>query len=502
MSNALSPIKHIVVLMLENRSFDNVLGKTFEPEVKRVNRFYPSSKLDFTVPIQAFNIPGRNFLSASVPTPDPGEYFQYMNQQIFGLRDPLPVNSETPTECGPLGPMGGFVQNYQQALGDHDYPKVMLPTIMNMYSKEQFPVSTALGEAFAVLDTYHASAPCQTMPNRCFATMGTAQGYVNNNTYTDSYANGKSNALYFGPTIFNHIDDAEDADWRVYFGDFPLTLTMFDTWSGLGLDKFHFFDQFQKDIDNNSLPAYSWIEPAYQLFPTDNHPPHDINLGEYLLEKVYNALRGNEEIWESTLLVVTYDEHGGCYDHVLPPAAVPDGDNPQFAFDRYGVRVPTLLISPYINAGTIGTPGASADNAPVYDHTSILSTVRKCFDIDAPPLSEREAKANDFSAFLTLSESELNNGPASVSVGISEEELKQQAILETLSGLGQLWWDAQHKIPTSPEAIATAVRAGKPPTLKSAPDGSKVSDAEKIADIEASIKNLFGRVPVGLMEYK
>ena len=502
MNNAFNPIKHIVVLMLENRSFDNILGMTFEPDVTRVNNYYPPGDNAFPVPIEAFNISGRNVFSASIPTPDPGEFFQYMNQQIFGLKEPLPVNSPSPTEPGPLGPMGGFVQNYYTALTDYDYPTLLLPTIMNQYSKEQFPVSTALGKAFAVLDTYHASAPCQTMPNRCFAEMGTALGFVNNDSYDGTYNKGHPNAPYFGPTIFNHIDATDGVDWRVYFGDFPLTLTMFDSWIGLLEDKFHFFDQFQQDVASNRLPAYSWIEPAYQLFPTDNHPPHDINLGEYLLQKVYNALRSNQEIWESTLLIVTYDEHGGCYDHVFPPCAVPDGNNPLFSFNRYGVRVPTLLISPHIKAGTVGTPDAAADNPPVYDHTSILSSVRKCFNLKAPPLSEREAKAHDFSAFLTLSGSELNNGPESVSVGLSEAELRRQSVVETISSLGQLWWDARHKIPTSKQAIEAAVKTGTIKTSEPPASDTHVSDAQKIADIKASIKALFGRVPVGLMEYE
>lgn len=502
MSDSLSPIKHIVVLMLENRSFDNILGLTFEPDAKRVNDYYPKGDSRFPIPINGFNIGGRNVLSASVPTPDPGEFFQYMNQQIFGLKSPLPVNSQSPTEFGPLGPMGGFVQNYEVALADYDYPKVLLPTIMNLYSEEQLPVTTALGKAFAVLDTYHASAPCQTMPNRCFAEMGTALGFVNNDSYDGNYNESHTHAPYFGSTIFNHIDDTDGVEWRVYFGDFPLTLTMAGSWIGLLEDKFHFFDQFKKDVDNNSLPAYSWIEPAYQLFPTDNHPPHDINLGEYLLQQVYNTLRSNKEVWESTLLVVTYDEHGGCYDHVLPPAAVADGDNPLFSFDRYGVRVPTLLISPYIKAGTIGTPNAAAADAPIYDHTSILSTVRHCFKLNAPPLSNREAQAHDFSAFLTLAADTLNNGPELVSVGISEAELKRQADVETLSSLGQLWWDAHHKIPTSKHAIELAVKTGTIETPSSVCINENVSDAQKLADIKASIKALFGRVPVGLMEYE
>ena len=497
MITGLEPIKHIVVLMLENRSFDNILGETFEPGVTRINKFYPPHEHLLPIPIPGFTIGGRNLLSASIPTPDPGEFFQFMNQQIFGLLKPPPVNTPSQTEFGPLGEMGGFVQNYLQVLTDHDYPKLLLPTIMHQYTEKQLPVTTALGKAFGVADTYHASAPCQTMPNRCFAEMGTALGFVNNDSYDGSYDNSHSNAPYFSTTIFNQINQTAGVDWNVYFGDFPLTLWMADTWPDLFQEKFHFFDKFQEHVDCNSLPSYSWIEPAYQLFPTDNHPPHDINLGEYLLQEVYNTLRGNQEIWEQTLLIVTYDEHGGCYDHVLPPGAEPDGDNPIFAFDRYGVRVPTLLISPYIQCGTVGTPGYEPGTGPTYDHTSILATVRNCFDVKGGALSRREACATDLGQFLTLPANDLNQGPASVSVGLSRKELERQAVVETISSLGQLWWDNHHKIPASVQDV-DAHKAG----IYSAPPAEKeLSDREKIKGIQDDLKRRFGRTPVGLLKY-
>lgn len=502
--NPFEGIEHVVVLMLENRSFDNVLGNTFEPGVKRENGYYPSWEHKIPIPIPAFTIPGRNVLVSSIPTPDPGEWWQYMNQQIFGLLEPPGVNLPSPTACGPLGPMGGFVQNYHQTLQAFGYPTAFTPTIMHAYSADQMPVTTALGKAFAVVDTHFASAPCQTMPNRCFAQLGTALGFVNNDSYpTGDYNQSTSNAPYIAQTIFNQIGDTPGLDWRVYFNDFPLTALMVNTWPHL--NKFRFFDEFKKDVAANQLPSYSWIEPAYQIFASDNHPPHDVNIGEYLLSEVYNTLRANTALFEKTLLIVTYDEHGGCYDHVMPPACTPDDQwtrcTPYFRFDRYGVRVPTLLISPRIAPGTLGTPGRQPDAAPVYDHTSILATVRRCLGVQGGPLSQREADAQDYAAFLTLDPSQPNMGPEQVSVGLSREELELQSAVSTLSSLAQLWYENHHKIPSTAVGVGQALAVHAAGAWVPAAADPSLSDAEKLNDIHQGLLRLFGRRPVGLMRW-
>lgn len=505
-SSGLAQIDHIVVLMLENRSFDNLLGQTFEPGVERVNRFFPFADLDFTIPIPAFTTEGRGFLDASIPTPDPGELFQWMHQQIYGLRDPLPVNTPVGKnpKTGPLGPMGGFVQNYLTALEAAGFPKLLLPFIMHGFTAEQMPVTTTLGKSFAVVDRYFGSAPCQTLPNRCFAQLGTAQGFVNNKTYQGSYQDGHLNAPYVGRTIFNDIDKAKHRNWRVYFGDFPLTLLMADTWPGLLEGKFHFFDRFAKDVAAGTLPSYSWIEPNYQLFPTDNHPPHDVNLGELLLSEVYNTLRANTALWEKTLLIVTYDEHGGCYDHVFPPPAEPPeppAPGAVFDFNQYGPRIPALLLSPYIPAGTVGDPAADGDEKPVFDHTSILATVRETFGLKSKPLSQREAAARDFGSFLTLSSSDLNLGPESVSVGLSREVLERQAIEETVSELGQLIWEYIRKQPATRSEIKAARAALKAGTFDRQPAPRPEADAEVLDGLRRHIRRIFGREPVGLLRW-
>jgi phospholipase C len=162
------------------------------------------------------------------------------------------------------------------------------------------------------------------------------------------------------------------------------------------------------------LPAYSFIEPRYfTLFtelPNDQHPPHNAALGDQLIADVYNCLRSGPA-WERTLLIIIYDEHGGCYDHVAPPAAVSPGDTSTapFNFDRYGVRIPAVIVSPYIPAGT----RLRASGPVPYDHTSVIATLRKRWPELGTPLSRRDAAAPDLDRVLSLAQP-TNKGPAQV----------------------------------------------------------------------------------------
>ena len=180
------------------------------------------------------------------------------------------------------------------------------------------------------------------------------------------------------------------------------------------------------------LPNYTFIEPRYypsrsaQAIPNDQHPPHHLRYGEQLIASVYNAVRA-APTWERTLLVVTYDEHGGCFDHVAPPAAVsPGGPYPDgFKFDRYGVRVPALIISPFVKAGSvIRPPTAPGGEAPYpFDHCSVLATLHRLFDL-GPPLTPRVAAAPDLLSALTLTAPE-NNGPDSLAADTRRASMEE-----------------------------------------------------------------------------
>lgn len=166
---------------------------------------------------------------------------------------------------------------------------------------------------------------------------------------------------------------------------------------------FQSYRQFHADCQTGQLPTYSFIEPQYFADfghpENDQHPPSVVTLGEQLIADVYNCLRASK-VWRKTLLIFTYDEHGGCYDHVAPRAAVspePPLPGQTFGFDRYGVRVPPVVVSPYVEPGTI----FGELTAVPFDHTSIIATVRKRFGI-RQALTARDARAPDLESLLSM----------------------------------------------------------------------------------------------------
>ena len=380
---ALNQIDHIVVLMLENRSFDSMLGALYPPSPSFDGLAGSEFNLDSQgVAIPARNISGSDPITMSTPTPDPGELWLDINMQIFGTSG-VPNAASAPT-------MSGFAKNYMAqvavAPGNYD-PK----GVMHHYSVEQVPVISNLARQFSVCDRWFASAPCQTWPNRFFVHTGTAHGYENNDP---------THFPYTMETIFNRFELAGTEDWKIYFHDIAQSKTLTETW--LLSDHFHFYEQFQNDAKNGTLPAYSFIEPRYfseWSMPNDQHPPHVVTLGEQLIADVYNSLRGGPG-WTKTLLIIIYDEHGGCYDHVSPPAASPPSSlaSQPFNFDRYGVRVPAVIISPYIKQGTVLRPPGTIP----YDHTSVIATLRKRYPELGAPLTSRDAAAPDLDNALTL----------------------------------------------------------------------------------------------------
>jgi phospholipase C len=213
-------------------------------------------------------------------------------------------------------------------------------------------------------------------------------------------------------TIYNRFELAGNENWKIYFHDIPQSKTLAKLWPLAS--HFHFFNSFLDDARLGTLPTYSFIEPRYfPLFtslPNDQHPPHNVTLGEQLIADIYNALRSSPQ-WTKTLFIITYDEHGGCYDHAAPPAATPPSKTPTapFNFDRFGVRVPAVLVSPYIKQGTILRPPG---NTP-YDHTSIIATLRERFPDLGAPLTDRDAAAPDLAGVLTLANPD-NLGPEKI----------------------------------------------------------------------------------------
>lgn len=380
---ALDKIDHFVVLMLENRSFDSMLGRLYPKSDGFDGLSGTESNLDSaskSVVVWCENDIDHNAMV--VPDPDPGELWTDINVQLFGAAQ-APAAGAKPT-------MAGFVKNYQSQ-SEQAAALYQAKNVMHYYTADQLPVLSGLARQFAVSDRWHASAPCQTWPNRFFLHTGSANGYENNSP---------ARFPYEMPTIFNRFDALGVANgWKIYFHDMPQTLTLSKLWPRL--DGFRYFEEFKKDAKEGRLPCYSFIEPRYFTdvnLPNDQHPPHNVSMGEQLVADVYNALR-NGPAWTRTLLLITYDEHGGCYDHVPPPAATPPSKTASapFNFDRYGVRVPAVIVSPLVSSGSVLRPGGKFP----FDHTSVLATLRKRFNL-GPPLSERDAVAPDLECALTL----------------------------------------------------------------------------------------------------
>lgn len=385
------PINHVVVLMLENRSFDCMLGMLYPASQSfdgligdEYNIWHKPGGLTQTV--QVWKSPVLTPTDACIPDPDPGELFTDIAMQINGL-----AADGTPSPATPA--MGGFVDNYmRQPPPDPKVdPPPDPPAVMHYFTPDQVPVISTLARAFAVSDRWHASAPCQTWPNRFFAHTGTANGYVNN---------APTHFPYEMETVFNRMDSVGQS-WRVYFHDIPQSATLAKLWDKALTHFRHFEADFANDARAGTLPAYSFIEPRYftdvvlGCMPNDQHPPHDVSHGEALIAAVYDAVRSGPA-WPETLLVITYDEHGGCYDHVVPPAATPPGGQTPngFNFDRFGVRVPAVIVSPWVKPGSVIRPAGEAR----FDHTSISATLRARFGY--APLTAREAAAPDLLSAL------------------------------------------------------------------------------------------------------
>jgi phospholipase C len=390
--NQLSSIQHVVQLMLENRSFDHMLGllypnKTgpggvpFEGLTGTESNTDASGNVVTVYPIDVTK-PGAYFM----PGADPGEGYANTNSQLFGTgKPPVP----------PVATNGGFVTNFAAAITfDQQNNRTPLAgtvasNIMGVFPPAALPVLSGLASGFAVCDHWYSSVPTETFPNRAFACAGTSQGHMND-----------SASSYTVQSIFG-LMTAHSLSWKIYgYTSEPLTRGNYPDTQDAPDTCFGKFPDFQSDCANGTLPQYSFLEPSWGSTGNSQHPNYDVSLGEALIQQVYEALRGGPG-WDQTLLIITYDEHGGLYDHVAPPtnAVAPDNSVGEFGFDftRFGVRVPAVLVSPLIAPGTIFS--APAGGTPI-DHTSVLKTIELRWGL--PALTARDAAAPDLGDVLTL----------------------------------------------------------------------------------------------------
>jgi phospholipase C len=425
-------LDHVVVLMFENRSFDNLLGRLYQPGEVPSFEGVTGRELSNPIPAWAADPDGRTAVPYGVaarldlPSPDSGEEYQHVNTQLFGIIDPLsnrgkpaslmtaPYNAPPDSRLTP--PMDGFVADYistlEATLGRmpryEEYAQ-----IMTGYTAEQMPVVSALARGFATFDHWFADVPSQTFPNRSFFHAATSSGFLDDAEPADGFP-----LLNSAETIFERLE-ARGLSWRVYC-DPPSHISV----TGLIharrlLERFdtNFFstDQFAEDAAAGRLPAYSFIEPNLLYGHNDMHPgfdrtypdvpfdpPSSMIAGEGLLARIYDQVRSaaspsGSNAW-NTLLLITFDEAGGTYDHVPPPLAPPpDPAAPAgrfgFRFDRAGVRVPAIAISAWAPERTVVTED--------HLHTSLIRTLRDRWQL-GPPLTARDAAARSLAPVLTL----------------------------------------------------------------------------------------------------
>jgi phospholipase C len=411
MANQLSAINHIVVLMLENRSFDHMLGLLYSASGNVSPAGQPFDGLTGTesnpgsdgLPVAVFPIAAAEPNAYFMPGADPGEGYAATNSQLFG---------STTAPVPPVATNNGFVSDYSYTLGweAKEGWSILAGTtandIMGVFPPAMLPVLSGLAKGFAVCDAWFASAPTETLPNRAFVNAGTSQGHMNDTA-----------TKYTCPSIYGLLS-SNNVTWNIYGYDEP-ALTRSDFTDLIDADDSHFglFTDFQTAAANGTLPSYTFLEPSWDASGNSQHPNYNVALGEQLIHDVYYALR-NGPAWNQTLLIVTYDEHGGCYDHVPPPSgAIPPDDSVgeySFDFKRFGPRVPTLLISPLIVPGTVFRVPAGA--MPL-DHTSILKTIEMRWNL--PALTARYAAANDIGAVFTLTEPRTDDPLQGVTVPVA-----------------------------------------------------------------------------------
>jgi phospholipase C len=365
---AADPIKHVFVLALENRSFDHMLGacQAAKPAIDG---------------IPAGAAPRTNAYAGK-------DYPQASGASRIVVEDPRHETPHVLVQLKPdaAGSPGGFVEDYATA-----YPMLNddgRAEIMKYHALDALPALHALAQNFTVCDHWFSSVPGPTWTNRLFLMSGTALGRV-----------GMPGGLmdlnlhwYDQTTIFDRLNERKKS-WAVYHGDTPLSLLLTHQWEPANAARYKPMRHFFTDVagQEDKFPEFTFIEPAY-LDPgaNDDHPSHDVLAGEALIASVYNALRANEELWRASLLVVVFDEHGGFYDHVQPPAAPPpDHHQEEYRFDRLGVRVPAILVSPYAANDVFNEE---------LDHTSLLKYLIDKWHLG--PLGQRAAQANTFAQAL------------------------------------------------------------------------------------------------------
>lgn len=389
-------IRHLVVLMLENRSYDNLIGYLSQ-QLPGLDGLAPGMTNPLNPSVPASPVVPFCPARSDVINPDPDHDFDGATLQLFG-------STHVPTP--PAATCNGYVASHTQTAKGSTLKGA---EIMQCFEPSRVPALATLAAEFAVCDRWFSSVPGPTWPNRFFAHCATSDGLVENKVFTFPLILRK----YAMPSIFEALQGA-GFSWKVFFHDIPQSAALTNLRKRSHRGGFARIKHFYKAAAEGSLPAYSFIEPQYFNYDVwranDQHGGHSVSLGDTLVAHVYEALRQNAETWPHTMLLIVHDEHGGFFDHVAPPydgmptpaghAVVhnPDGkvsQKPAFDFQRLGARVPAVVVSPFVPRG--------AQDHRMFEHSSIPATVRAIRGI-ALSLNTRDATANPFHDIASLAE--------------------------------------------------------------------------------------------------
>jgi phospholipase C len=402
MADNLSKIDYLVVLMLENRSFDHMLGY-LKMEKKRKDILGLTGNESNSYNAEKYN-PFK--LKTFKFKDDPYHHWKDVKQQVSDNN-------------------GGFVKNFAKVKRKVQKPE----DVMGYHNDKDLPVFNFFAENYCICNRWFSSVPGPTQPNRAYAISGTSEGNKDNIFPPKRYKS---------KTVFNYLDDF-GVSWKYYSHDIAF-LRLNDNFT-LSADPIAKFDSFVEAVRDGNLPSVSWIDPDFGTIPwpvdwghdNDDHPPHDVRQGQRLVAKIYNLLlHAKNDLWNRTLFIVTYDEHGGFYDHHVPPRAK---DNYK-AFRQYGVRVPAFVISPWAKRKSVSNL--------IFDHTSIVKTILLRFcnkgNGSIPNMGQRVKFANDLGPLLVEKTPRTDCKP-SPTVRIKGEILTLKSRMEELEKPSELQKD-------------------------------------------------------------
>jgi phospholipase C len=362
-------IEHVVVLIMENHSFDNILGMV-------PHRVKGRQLVD-----------GLTRRHGKITNFNPDANGNRVYASAASSPCQLPAEPSQAWDASHQAYANGANSGFVQASG---------PVAMEYWDEHLLPFTYSLARHFPIGQRYFCSVLAQTFPNRRFFFAGTASGTINDRPPYPPAANG---------TIWDRLD-AHHINWGIYYQNQPSWLIIPGVSTVAREPRVYQMPQFYTDAAAGKLPSFTFLDPNYSTTSEEN--PQDVQVGEEFVASVVNALiRGRK--WHSTALFLTYDEHGGYYDHVPPPRAIlPDSIAPMLApgdipgsYDRYGFRVPLIVVSPWARAGYV--------SSVVQDHTSLTAFLEYKWNL--PAMTFRDANAHPMTDYFDFTVQELRKRP-------------------------------------------------------------------------------------------